>query len=131
MSADARLRSLIDRILRLKEEQDTIGEDIKEIYAEAKGDGYDKTAMGSLVSELRKKGKDAAKFEEASSMLDLYREAYERASGTAVATHTHTPERLQSIPQSSSPAPSGAKTTAADAVLPVSADTKFEREVVA
>lgn len=81
--SEKQFRSLVDRILRLKEEQDNIGDDIKDIYAEAKGQGYDKTAMGALVSELRKKGKDAAKFEEVQSVLDLYREAYERAS------HTH------------------------------------------
>lgn len=82
--SDKQFRSLVDRILRLKEEQDNIGDDIKDVYAEAKGTGFDKTVMGALVAELRKKGKDAAKFEEAQSVLDLYREAYERAL-----SHTH------------------------------------------
>ncbi|MDX1035654.1 DUF2312 domain-containing protein, partial [Sinorhizobium medicae] len=35
MTSDAQIRAFIDRILRLKEEQDTIGEDIRDIYAEA------------------------------------------------------------------------------------------------
>lgn len=83
-AGEQQLRSFVDRILRLKEEQDNIGADIKDIYAEAKGQGYDKTALGALVSELRKKAKDSSKFEEAQSILDLYREAYERSLA-----HTH------------------------------------------
>ena len=84
--AQGQLKSIVDRILRLKEEQDALGDDIKDIYAEAKGSGYDKTALGKLVAELRKKGKDAAAFSEAEAILDLYRQAYERAS------HTHARE---------------------------------------
>ena len=93
MSADRRLKSFIDRVLRLKEEQDALAEDIRKVYAEAKAEGYDKTAMGALVSELRrieKKGADAVS--EQSALLDLYREAYERAS------HTHAYAREASDP---------------------------------
>ena len=90
-SGEKRLRSLIERILRLKEEQDTISEDIKEIYAEAKGEGYDKTAMGQVVAHLRKidkKGADAVA--ERQTMFDLYLDAYGRATGTQIAiAHTH------------------------------------------
>lgn len=83
MSADAQLKVIIDRILHFKQEQDEAAADIRDIYAEAKAAGFDKTAIGALVTELRKKGKDASKFEENQSVLDLYRDAYERAS------HTH------------------------------------------
>lgn len=89
MSADLQLKSFIDRVLRLKEEQDTLAADIREVYAEAKGTGYDKTAMGALVAELRKREKSPEKFDEAGAVLDLYRDAYSRASGTNIATHTH------------------------------------------
>lgn len=76
--AAGQLRAFVDRILRLKEEQDTIGDDIKEVYAEAKSNGFDRTAMGALVTELRKKMKDGvASFEERNSILELYRTAYE------------------------------------------------------
>lgn len=88
MSADAQLKSFIDRILRLKEEQDSIADDIRDVYAEARGQGFDKTAMGSLVGELRKKAKNEAKFEERNSVLDLYRDAYGRASHTHAPAHT-------------------------------------------
>ena len=91
MSADARVRSFVDRILRLKQEQDDLAKDIRDIYAEAKGEGYNKTAMGEVVAHLRrveKKGEDAVR--SALSDFDLYLDAYERATGTKVAiAHTH------------------------------------------
>jgi uncharacterized protein (UPF0335 family) len=93
MSADKQLKAYIDRVLRLKEEQDTIGDDIREVYAEAKGQGYDKTVMGKLVAHLRKvakSGEDAVSEQEMN--FDTYLQAYHRASGTAVATHTHEEE---------------------------------------
>jgi len=77
---DNQFRALIDRILRCREAEDEAKQDTKEIYAEAKSSGYDKTAMGALVRELRSKDKNPAKFEEKSAVLDLYRDAYERAS---------------------------------------------------
>lgn len=85
--ADQQLASLIDRILRLREEIDGLQQDVKEVYAEARSMGFDKTAMGALVSELRKASKDASKAQEAAAILDLYREAYHRA-----ASHTHARE---------------------------------------
>lgn len=39
MSADKQLKAYIDRVLRLKEEQDTLGDDIREVYAEEKVKG--------------------------------------------------------------------------------------------
>ncbi|WP_374708727.1 GapR family DNA-binding domain-containing protein [Shinella sp. CPCC 101442] len=90
MSADKKLKAYIDRVLRLKEEQDTIGDDIREVYAEAKGEGYDKTVMGKLVAHLRKVAKSGADaVDEAESIFETYLSAYHRASGTPVATHTH------------------------------------------
>lgn len=73
------LRSIVDRILRLKEDQAAIGDDIKEIYAEAKGVGFDKTVLGQLVSLKWKQGKDAAKFAENSAIFELYLQAYDSA----------------------------------------------------
>lgn len=94
-SADARLRSFIDRVLRLKEEQDALADDIREVYAEAKGEGYDKTAMGALVSHLRKiekKGADAVG--EAETIFNLYLDAYQRAVSEP---RTSTPMRAREI----------------------------------
>jgi uncharacterized protein (UPF0335 family) len=90
MTADKQLKSYIDRVLRLKEEQDALGDDIRDVYAEAKAEGYDKTVMGKLVAHLRKvlKQGDSA-VAEAESIFDTYLQAYHRASGTPVASHTH------------------------------------------
>lgn len=63
------LRAFIERIERLSEEKQTIADDIKEVYAEAKGTGFDTKAMRTIV-RLRKK--DRAEREEEMSILDLY-----------------------------------------------------------
>ncbi|MCO5962331.1 DUF2312 domain-containing protein [Sinorhizobium meliloti] len=86
MTSDVQIRAFIDRILRLKEEQDTIGEDIRDIYAEAKSMGFDKTAMGNVVAHLRKvakKGSDTVA--EQGAIFDLYLCAYEGKSPHAPA----------------------------------------------
>lgn len=48
-SADERLRLLIERIERLEEERKGIGDDIKDVYAEAKATGYDTKIMREVV----------------------------------------------------------------------------------
>ncbi len=70
--AAGQLRALIERIERLEEEKKTIAEDIKEVYAEAKGNGFDTKAIRTIV-RLRKK--DQAEREEEESILDLYKAA--------------------------------------------------------
>lgn len=67
--AQGQLRSLVERIERLEEEKKTIAADIKEVYAEAKGHGFDTKILRKVIS-LRKK--EAAEREEEQSMLDLY-----------------------------------------------------------
>lgn len=74
--ADDQLATFIDRILRMKEEADAIAADIREIYAEAKANGFDKTQLGNVVTYLRKKDKDAAKLEEGEAVFDLYLGSY-------------------------------------------------------
>ncbi|QIG67307.1 DUF2312 domain-containing protein [Rhizobium phage RHph_TM3_3_3] len=93
MTADKQLKAYIDRVLRLKEEQDALGQDIRDIYAEAKSEGYDKTVMGKVVAHLRRElKKGAGAVAEAESIFDTYLHAYQRASGMPVATHTHEEE---------------------------------------
>lgn len=92
MTSNTAVKSFVDRILRLKEEQDTLSADIRDIYAEAKALGYDKTAMGRVVAHLRKiekHGRDA--LDEQDAIFETYLSAY---LGTAVATHAHTHEHL-------------------------------------
>ena len=66
------LKAFIDRIERLEEDKAGIATDIKEVYAEAKANGYDDKIMRQIV-KLRKK--DAAEREEEQTILDLYQQA--------------------------------------------------------
>ena len=70
--AAGQLRAFIERIERLSEEKDTITDDIKDVYAEIKGQGYDTAAIRTII-RLRKK--DAAERQEQEAMLDLYMSA--------------------------------------------------------
>jgi uncharacterized protein (UPF0335 family) len=70
--AQGQLRSIVERIERLEEEKKTIAADIKEVYAEAKGNGFDTKILRKVIS-LRKK--EATEREEEQSMLDLYMSA--------------------------------------------------------
>lgn len=67
-----RLKSFIERVERLEEEKAALMEDIKEIYAEAKGVGFDTKTMRKIVS-LRKM--DSEKRKESDELLDLYKAA--------------------------------------------------------
>lgn len=66
------LRSVVERIERLEEEKAGIAADIKDVFAEAKGNGYDIPTLRKILS-LRKQ--DAAKREEADHLLDTYKRA--------------------------------------------------------
>lgn len=66
------LKSIVERIERLEEEKKTIADDIKEVYAEAKGNGYDVTVLRKVIA-LRKRDLDERKEEDA--ILDLYLQA--------------------------------------------------------
>ncbi|QYM72896.1 DUF2312 domain-containing protein [Pseudochrobactrum sp. Wa41.01b-1] len=66
------LRAFIERIERLEEEKKTISDDIKEVFAELKGSGFDGPAVRAII-RLRKKGTHERKEEEA--MIQLYMDA--------------------------------------------------------
>lgn len=70
--AAEQLRSFVERIERLEEEKKGIADDIKDIYAEAKGTGFDVKTMRSII-RLRKMEKDDRQEQEA--LLDLYKAA--------------------------------------------------------
>lgn len=63
------LRSIVERVERLEEEKKTIADDIKEVYAEAKANGFDTKTLRTVV-RLRKQ--EAAERQEQEAMLDLY-----------------------------------------------------------
>ena len=67
-----RLRSFIERIERLEEEKRALSGDIKEVYAEAKGTGFEPKIMRQII-KIRKMDEDEVDEEE--SLLDLYKRA--------------------------------------------------------
>jgi uncharacterized protein (UPF0335 family) len=67
--AHGQLRAIVERIERLEEEKKTIAADIKEVYAEAKGNGFDIKILRKVIS-LRKK--DVNERQEEESMIDVY-----------------------------------------------------------
>ncbi len=64
-----RLRSIVERIERLEEEKQAIADDIKQIYAESKGNGF-ATRIIRKVIKLRKM--EQAEREEEAALLDIY-----------------------------------------------------------
>lgn len=67
-----RLRSIIERIERLEEEKTSLGNDIKDIYAEAKSAGFDAKVVKKIVAIRKQEPKEV---EEQESLLDIYRRA--------------------------------------------------------
>jgi uncharacterized protein (UPF0335 family) len=63
------LRSFIERIEKLEEEKKALADDIKDVYAEAKGNGFDVKILRKIVS-IRRQDKDKRREEE--EILDLY-----------------------------------------------------------
>ena len=80
--AQGQLRSLVERIERLEEEKKTIAGDIKEVYAEAKANGFDTKILRKLIS-IRKKDRNEREEEEA--ILDLYMSALGMLPGASEA----------------------------------------------
>jgi uncharacterized protein (UPF0335 family) len=70
--AKDQLRSIIERIERLEEEKKAISDDIRDVYAESKGNGFDVKALRTIV-RLRKQ--DPNERAEAETILDTYMQA--------------------------------------------------------
>lgn len=66
------LKSFVERIERLEEEKQTIQDDIKDVYAEAKGTGFDIKILRQVI-RIRKQ--DKSEREEQEAVLDLYLQA--------------------------------------------------------
>lgn len=70
--AAGELRQFIERVERLEEEKDALQDDIKDVFAELKGRGYDVIAVRAIL-KLRKQDKDER--QEAEAILELYMNA--------------------------------------------------------
>ncbi len=68
-TAQGKLRSLVERIERLEEDRKAVAADLREVYAEAKGEGFDTRILRKVV-KLR--GLDAARRAEEEALVDLY-----------------------------------------------------------
>lgn len=71
ISAD-QLRTIIERIERLEEEKAGLSADIREIYAEAKGNGYDGKALREIIKQRKL---EASERHEREAILDTYMRA--------------------------------------------------------
>ena len=70
--ADQQLRLFIERIERLEEEKKGIADDIRDVYAEAKGQGYDPKIMRQVVRLRKMQPHDRQEME---AILDVYKTA--------------------------------------------------------
>jgi uncharacterized protein (UPF0335 family) len=68
-TAQGQLKSIIERVERLEVEKAEISEQIKEVFAEAKGNGFDVKVLRKVI-RIRKQ--DRAKRQEEEAILDLY-----------------------------------------------------------
>jgi len=68
-AAQGRLRTIIERIERLNADAEAVANDIKEVYAEAKGEGFDTKILRQVI-KLRKMDKAAR--DEMEALIDLY-----------------------------------------------------------
>lgn len=66
------IKAIVDRIERLEEEKKTITDDIKDVYVEAKGHGFDVAILKSIVKERKQ---DRQKLAEREAIADTYRAA--------------------------------------------------------
>lgn len=70
--ANNQLKALIERIERLEEEKQTIADDIKEVYAEGKGNGFDVKALRAIIKRRKADPQALVAFE---SILETYMNA--------------------------------------------------------
>lgn len=71
-TAQGQLKSIIERIERLEVDKAEVAEDIKEVYAEARGNGFDVKILRKII---RARKQDATKRQEEEAILDLYMSA--------------------------------------------------------
>jgi len=87
--SDDQIKTIIERVQRLQEEKRTIEDDIKEVYAEARANGFDVKVLRAVVKHL---GKDQSEVEEFDAIFDLYLQAFKNglaSAGAGRATYAH------------------------------------------
>jgi uncharacterized protein (UPF0335 family) len=76
--AAAQLKQIVERIERLEEEKKALSDDIKDVYAEAKANGFDTKILRQVI---RMRKQNAAERQEQEAILDLYLHALGMAPG--------------------------------------------------
>lgn len=69
-NSQGQLKSIVERINRLMDDRDEISSDIRDVFAEAKGAGYDIPALRAIIRAQRE---DVEKRRNREAMIDLYR----------------------------------------------------------
>lgn len=102
--SDARLKSIYSRWLRLEEAKQEISDDLKELFKEAKGDGYDGKAIRAAFRKVAKlEGDKAEEIREQDALVDLYIDALTRdareAGSYAEATGREPVQEMHKLPE--------------------------------
>lgn len=74
-TAKEHLRSFVERIVRLEDEKKTFADDIKEVYGEAKSNGFDTKALRRVVKLQRMDQSQKAAHNEVETILETYMQA--------------------------------------------------------
>jgi len=74
--AGERLRSFVERIERLEEEKKALADDIREVYAEAKGTGFDTKVLRQVI---RLRAMDSSDRNEMEELIETYKRALDMA----------------------------------------------------
>ncbi len=94
--SDDQIKSIIERVQRLQEEKRTIEDDIREVYAEARANGFDVKVLRAVVKHL---AKDQSEVEEFDAIFDLYLQAFKNGlAGAGAGRATHTREEATEYP---------------------------------
>lgn len=91
VSAQKQLRDFIERIERVEEQRKALGGDIKEIFAEAKGTGFDVKIMRKILA-IRKKSQ--REWQEEEAVLATYLEAVGMFNGTPMGDYIEQQKRI-------------------------------------
>ena len=71
-NSNAQLKAIVERIERLEEEKKTISDDIRDVYTEAKGNGFDTKALRKIIALRKLSSEDRAAQEQ---ILETYMNA--------------------------------------------------------
>lgn len=78
------LRQIMERIIRLHEEEDALKADRREVYAQARSAGFDKTALGQAIREIRNRDKsETPEAQERQALVSLYLADFDAAHAGA------------------------------------------------